>query len=107
MARFLRFVLPLLLAVTLPLQGYAAATMRFCGPGHPGAPMPMQAPANEHGKHAADGAAHEAADAQSHHGSPSGDEPETPGKSAQQDASQSPMTKVAKGTCSLCAACSA
>ena len=55
----LRTILLLLVALCLPLRGYAAATMMLCGPTHQGAPS------SDVKRHAA-GAVHHAGDANGH-----------------------------------------
>jgi len=42
MHRFRRFLMVCLLALALPMQGYAAQTMKLCGMGHPPAAVVLQ-----------------------------------------------------------------
>jgi len=99
MRRWLRSLLPLLLAFALPLQGIAATTMRFCLPMHPAVPASVVAEhaAHGHGNPTRDGA-HRGAGS----GGPVGDDAHSG-----DDVAASPMAKAANGTCSVCAACSA
>ena len=99
MLRLLRILVPLLLAVALPLQGIAATTMRFCVPMHPVVPASVAA---EHAAHGHGNLAHEGA----HHAAGDGVRVGGDAHSAA-DASAAPITKAANGTCSVCAACSA
>lgn len=53
MSRRLRFLLLWLIALALPVQGFAAATMLHCAPVHHGAAMPAADAASPHHDHAA------------------------------------------------------
>jgi len=107
MHRILRLVFALMLALALPLQGYAAASMAACGRAHAaghreaaqverdvraGAQRDMH-----HGPHhAMHGATHDDADASTAHaGSPDA------------DGAHAGFGKFAKSECSVCAACCA
>jgi hypothetical protein len=90
----LRLVLTCLLALALPLQGYAAGSMLLCGPLHQGQASVGQAqPADAHQHHAAH------ADEASAHAAHDAVQPDAHG--ADDGAGQ----VIAK--CSLCAACCA
>ena len=82
-----RVLLMWLLAVALPVQGVAAATMQFCGPGHH--PQQVQAAPHDHDPD------HGMADS-AHHAGPADKAP------ASADLSQHGQQK-----CSACAACCA
>jgi hypothetical protein len=85
----LRWMLICLIVLAMPVQGIAAATMRFCGPG--GAAQHHAAAAHHHGD-AQDAAA--ASDHQ-HHASPA---------DAANDAAGG-LDAMSKMKCSVCAAC--
>jgi hypothetical protein len=101
MLRLLRIIVPLLLAVALPLQGVAATTMRFCLPVLPVIPASDRAAhaAHGHGTGVHGGAHDAAADLTHPHAGDAG--------SVDEDASATPIGNAANGTCSVCAACSA
>ena len=50
MNRFVRYLVMWLLIVALPVQGLAASTMLFCGPGHHGAPKTTDS-GHDHASH--------------------------------------------------------
>jgi hypothetical protein len=83
-----RWLLTVLLALSLPLQGFAATSMLLCGPLHQGSMQPMQ-------PH------HAAADTSSAHAKHHGDR-----AAAAEQVDQDSIAKV-YGQCSLCAACCA
>jgi len=81
MWRNLRIMLMWLLALAIPCQGFAAASMLNCGPGHHRAPS----------AHSHDGHAHQ------HAGGPAA--------SDHQVAKGSTIHKAMKGSCSACSSC--
>jgi hypothetical protein len=91
MKRLLRTLLTWLLLAAVPLQGYAAGTMLFCGAAHgPGQPVAVDHAAHRHAASAADVAAHH-------------EEPASIG-----DDSAAPTFDLAQavhGACSVCASC--
>jgi hypothetical protein len=105
MNRLARLVLLCLLAVALPLQGYAAGSMRFCATMHPAQQRSTAADANAAHGHApaAHAAAHEGAGdhASAAHSHGMAD------RAVQADEPVKNIAAVAGGTCSVCAACSA
>lgn len=93
MSKFWRIAFAWLLAVALPIQGYAAQTMLLCGPAnHQSSVM------DEHAGHEHDHASmvHDDASAQ----------PQADVGAAAQDADQTPPAKAKHaGKCSLCSSC--
>ena len=102
MSRPLRTILLLLLALCLPLRGYAAATTMLCGPLHQGAPSSDASP------HAT-GADHHDGEAHEHEaGSPHehGGAAHAHGAGAQPDDEVSSDSRAAAShTCGLCDNC--
>lgn len=104
----MRVLVSFLLALALPLQAYAAATMFFCGPLH-------QAPAAQHAAHlkiAAEHPAHPFApgdhaldDAAPHH-APGIDNADAPDSADSGGQVSGKVSGQVSGKCSLCAACS-
>ena len=96
MSKFLRIALAWLLAVALPIQGYAAQAMTLCGPAHHQRAVVQDRAANDHG----DAAMHE------HHVSVAGHDDTG---SAAPDGTQDRQAKTFKsghaGKCSACASC--
>jgi hypothetical protein len=90
MKRLLRTALTWLLFVTVPVQGYAASAMLFCGAAHePVGVSVVDHAAHGHAVHAHDGAHHEtAATAAGGHETSSFD-----------------LTDLVHGACSVCASC--
>ena len=102
MSRRFRTFLLLLLALCLPLRGYAAATMMLCGPAHqsaPGSNAPLHAAGAGH--HADDAHGHEAGTGHDHGGTV-----HTGGAGTQQadDVSGDGPT-AASLACGLCSSC--
>ena len=89
MSRVLRTVIACLLLVALPLQGYAAGTMLFCGGAAAGTTV------LDH--HHDDATAH----AHDHHVAPGHDAD----SAAADDADRSNLHDLTHGTCSVCASC--
>ena len=102
MLRALRVSLMWLIALAVPLQGYAAAAMFACGPGHHGGTGVSQvAPPHGHEMHADDhpeAAAAEWSDTDHHGGGASPDRSEPP-------EAQGAGHKVSKTKCAPCASC--
>ena len=100
---FYRAALAWLLLFSLPLQGYAAATMLSCGPNH----HQMWAAAATVSHHDSGEAQHDHHDAQNsagdHHSAASADA--TGDYAAGDDASVHHLNKLSKFKCSACAAC--
>jgi hypothetical protein len=92
MSRF-RFLLLGLMMLALPMQGFAAAGMLFCGPGHHDASsqaVPAMAHSHEDGAKAI-------SDGHPAHAHPASTEKPQPGKLS--------IDKVGADTCSVCSAC--
>jgi hypothetical protein len=98
MWRGVRLAVMWLVALALPLQGLAAATMLSCGPGHHrmAAAQPVSAPAHDRGAHDHASASH-AHDADQHEAAT--DPKDRDGTAAGE------MHQLAKFKCSACAAC--
>ena len=97
MAAGLRILIIWLIALAIPVQGMAAATMRFCAPTNQARSAVPQAAAGAH-HHAPGVAAHHA-----HHAAPEvgpGDASDVPGH-----VPQTASKMVSKMKCSACAAC--
>lgn len=104
-----RALLAFVLALAIPLQGFAAASMLLCGPGHAQAAAPMvasphaaEADAHHHGTGVAHG--HAASD---HHASASAAiAQDAPAHAVVVDgASKHAPAKLLTGKCSICASC--
>jgi len=92
MSKFLQIALAWLLAVALPVQGYAAQAMLMCGPAHH-----QSAAVHDHASHDREGAAEEMADSVTSYDDAMGS----------QDASLGSHAKTVKsGHASKCSACS-
>ena len=90
----LRFALMWLLLLALPLQGFAAATMLHCGPGH-------------HGMAAGAAVAHQSADDSDHHHGEAGHVHAATHASGSDDhaPTAADISKLSKFKCSACASC--
>lgn len=94
MSTWLRWVVVWMLALAIPVQGIAAATMQFCAPSTAGPwPASAAAPAGTHAHHGRDAAAMAA----HQHGHEAGAHPDAP--APPHDGSPSTVK------CSACAAC--
>jgi hypothetical protein len=109
MSRILRIALLWLLAVALPAQGIAAATMSHCGPDHRGA-----VPTGVHAGHSHDHGATLAMRSHQHQhdqGTPvhahGGDDVTGATTGDHQAAKAFTLQKVSKASCSACASCCA
>lgn len=90
----LRIVLTWLLALALPVQGYAAQAMLFCGPMHDRPAAASSAAGHDHGAHA--------------HGSASlhhDEQAAEPGDGPAQALDGESAGKVSQAKCSVCASC--
>lgn len=93
MSKFWRIALAWLLAMALPIQGYAAQTMLLCGAAdHQGSLL------DEHAMHAHDHAGMVGGDVTAH---ATADD----GMTAQEGAKQSPTQTKHAGKCSVCSSC--
>jgi hypothetical protein len=91
MLRLSRQLLTWLLLAAVPLQGYAAGAMLFCGAAHGRAEAAaVDHAAHGHGAHAPDTAAHHSGPATVDH---------------QQPAPAADLASLLHGTCSVCASC--
>ena len=100
MVRFLRIALTCLLALALPVQGYAASTMLSCGQAHHHAVL--AAPVHDH---AAMGAHHHSAPADEADGGGGHEQSTASGIAQDAGAADLQASKAAGGKCSVCAAC--
>ncbi|WKB54004.1 hypothetical protein [Eleftheria terrae] len=99
MWRYLRLALMCLLALALPVQGTAAATLIACGPGHARLAGPWERSAHAHG----DASAPHGEDAVPAH--PGASEASHPPATSSGDTAQ--LDRLSKVSCSACAACCA
>ena len=100
MSRIWRIAVMWLLALAVPAQGFAAASMLYCGPGHHGMVSGQARADHDHDAQAHDGAA--AADADD------ADDADEHVDVASSDAEAAPAHGVHKsktGSCSACASC--
>lgn len=89
MSKLWRFALAWLLAVALPIQGYAAQAMLLCGPAHHQAAAAHEPAAHDHGT----AALHEDPQSMADHGG------------VQEDAPAKTFESGHAGKCSACASC--
>lgn len=96
MSKFLRIALAWLLAVALPIQGYAAQAMMLCGPAHH-----QSAATHEHGtRDHGNASMHE-----DHHSMAMQDEAAPPTADGAQDHQGKTFKSGHAGKCSACASC--